>query len=90
MKKVRAYDPEEGGPPAPPAFRPDASGFHPLSGPSKRLDPAAVAPLESEPPATIPENAATTNGGLAPAAKSGPFSPLMNSLNLQGNHPTRR
>jgi len=103
VKKVHDYDMEEGGGrPAPPAFAPDESGFHPLSGPSKRLDPSAVLPLEKEPPISKtsspghprPFVATPVSAELAgfgnPVVVPGSFSPLSNSLKLQGNHPTRR
>lgn len=44
----------EGGTPSHPAFAPDGSGFHPLSGPSlKKLPAGAVSPVAEQGEATI-------------------------------------
>ena len=63
VKKAHDYD-MEGGTPSHPAFSPDGSGFHPMTGPSmKKLPPSAVA-------TPIPENGAEATIGTIPAADS--------------------
>lgn len=112
VKKAHDYE-MEGGTPSHPAFAPDGSGFHPLSGPSyKNLFPTRTALPSFEHPASgsgsgspaadsladgkggRSSGTSTTSGSIVDPKDSNSqikaFSPMLNHLNLQGNHPSRR